>query len=282
MQKVLLFGMPVDTISFGKNKAIPVREVTQLYQLLIVDDEMELRNGFASLFPFDELGFTVAGQAANGQEALDIMEHQHIDVVLTDIMMPVMDGLNLAQEIYRLQMPVIVIIISGYSDFEYAQKAIEYNVRKYIIKPTKYAELSDMFSKLRIELDEKNQSQSSDYSGYYLNMVETIKQYVDNNYSDATLERAAKLVHLNPYYLSNVFRLTTGVKFSDYLVRIKMKKAAVLLKDQELKIHAIGPQVGYANANNFARAFKSFYHMTPSEYRDKLLGNYQKGNNDVE
>jgi len=191
-------------------------------------------------------------------------------VVLTDIMMPVMDGLELAREIFQRELPVIVIIISGYPDFEYAQRAIEYNVRKYIVKPAKYSDLADVFSALRIELDKNatgGERQTNETTGYYTQIVESVKEYLNDHYRNATLERAAELVHLNPYYLSNVFRLTTGIKFSDYLTRIKMSKAAELLADRMLKIHTIGPRVGYANANNFARAFKSFYGMTPSEYR---------------
>ena len=250
-----------------------------MYQLLIVDDESEIREGVAGLFPFEDFGFNVAEIAENGAQALDIIEKRGIDVVLTDIMMPVMDGLELAREINRRELPVIVIIISGYPDFDYARRAIEYNVRKYIVKPAKYADLADVFSALRIELDKKHSeavqpaAHNADESGYYLQIVEAVKEYINASYGDATLERAAELVHLNPYYLSNVFRLTTGIKFSDHLSRVKMAKAAELLADKALKIHEIGPLVGYANANNFARAFKSFYGKTPSEYRGTIAEN---------
>ena len=261
-------------------------EECALYQLLIVDDEKELRCGMANLFPFEDFGFEVAALSGDGKEALEIIKTQTIDVVITDIMMSGMDGLTLAQEIHQKKIPVTVIVVSGYTDFSYAQKAIEYNVRKYIVKPVKYADLSDVFSKLRIEFDGRGTSAQNqvvgkeESSAYYSRIIDIVKAFLEENYKDATLEKAAACVHLNMYYLSNVFRLTTGEKFSDYLTRVKMIKSAELLADRNYKIHSIGSHVGYTNSNNFARAFKAYYKMTPSEYRERSFDKCE-GNNDA-
>lgn len=245
-----------------------------MYQILIVDDEAELRNGIANYFPWSEFGFEVADLAADGVQALNLIENTQVDVVLTDIIMPNMNGIELAKEIHSRQLPIKVLFLSGHQEFSYAQSAIEYNVSQYIVKPTRYSQLQNVFSRIKLELDKERSPGSgrSSNNRYYDKMIEKVKDYIVHNYKDVTLEDAATHVHLNPYYLSNLFRLQTGVKFSDYVVQVKMQNAARFLEDIHLKIYDISLEVGYSNPNNFARAFKMFYNKTPKEYRNSLSG----------
>jgi YesN/AraC family two-component response regulator len=194
--------------------------------------------------------------------------------------MPIMDGLELAKEIHSHYPRIVTLIVSGYTDFFYAQKAIDYNVRKYIIKPIKYDELRHTFSGLKSELDnrlpnklfskEGHASNDEINVGHYKHLIESICTFIDENFREVTLERAAEKVHLNPSYLSNVFRLTTGEKFSEYLTRVKMKNAAEMLANPELRIQSIASMIGYSNTNNFARAFSAYHGMPPSEYRMRV------------
>jgi YesN/AraC family two-component response regulator len=248
-----------------------------MYRILIVDDEVELRNGISSYFPWEEFGFTVATLAADGVEALQIIEREHIDIVLTDIVMPKLGGIDLAKEIYQRKLPIRVLILSGYMEFSYAQSAVAYGVKQYIVKPTRYNDLRDIFSQLRLELD--NERYNAKNAGlepvtkgisnaYYEKIINSAKQYIGENIRSVTLDDVAEHVHLNPYYLSNLFKLCTGTKFSDYVLQRKMRVAADMLGDFSLKIYDISLSVGYINPNNFSRAFKSIYHLTPREYRN--------------
>lgn len=109
--------------------------------ILIVDDEPLIRRGLTKLIETNELGWCVAGEAGNGEEALQQMEHLKPDMVLTDIRMPVMDGLELTQCISEQSSETAVIILTGYRDFEYAQAALRYGVKEFLLKPCSEEEI---------------------------------------------------------------------------------------------------------------------------------------------
>lgn len=129
------------------------------YRVLLVDDEEELRFGIRRKIPWEELGFTLAGEAENGREALELAEQIQPDVVLTDIKMPFMDGLELCRRL-RKQFPAVkLLIFSGFDDFEYARQAIGANVFEYILKPINAQELSQVLVRLHEEMDTLREEQ---------------------------------------------------------------------------------------------------------------------------
>jgi len=126
-----------------------------VYKILIVDDEQEVRQGIISKTKWNEFSFELIGEASNGQEALEIMEKQIPDIVITDISMPLMDGLELSKEI-KEQYPIVkTIILTGFEDFTFAQKAIKYGVEDYLSKPIHPNEMNSLLSKLKKILDDE-------------------------------------------------------------------------------------------------------------------------------
>lgn len=125
------------------------------YKILLVDDEEEVRTSIIKKIDWENSGFTVIGDAENGKDALEKIEQLEPDVVLTDIRMPYMDGLQLAAELRRLRPSIKVVIFSGYDDFEYAKQAIQLNVIEYILKPVNARELTDILGKIKANLDEE-------------------------------------------------------------------------------------------------------------------------------
>lgn len=124
-----------------------------LYRILLADDEAEIREGIIKKIDWGNLGYTVVGDAENGLDALEKAEHLHPDVVMTDIKMPFMDGLELGSRL-RVSMPSTkLIIFSGFDDFEYAQKAIKINVAEYVLKPINANELTETLKKMKQQLD---------------------------------------------------------------------------------------------------------------------------------
>lgn len=250
-----------------------------MYKLLIADDEYEIRNGLHNYFPWNEVGFENIGVMEDGKKVLSYIKNAPVDVILSDIKMPLMDGIELAREVYEQKMKIKIIFLSGYRDFEYAQKAIIYGVKNYIIKPTKYNELIEVFTRIKEELDSENASRSEnpvnlqqehiDDSHNSNNMViNTIKNYVNLHYCDVTLEDISKLIHMNFQYVSKFFKQKTGQNFSDYLIEVRMKKAIELLKDYKNKTYEVSDILGYSNPKNFTRTFKSYYGVGPREYRN--------------
>ncbi len=133
----------------------------ELYRVLLVDDEEDIRVGISRKMDWNSLGFTLVGEAENGEEALELAEQLQPDVVLTDIKMPFMDGLELCRCLRQSLPAAKVVVFSGFDDFEYARQAIGMEVFEYILKPINAPELGQVLTRLREHLD-RRQSERRD------------------------------------------------------------------------------------------------------------------------
>ena len=248
-----------------------------MYRLIVIDDEKEIRNGICNYFTWGELGFEVVGQFSGAVPALEWLKENPVDVVVSDILMEGMSGLDLAGELAESEAEIV--LLSGYNKFEYAQLAIELNVSFYVLKSASHEEMVRVFSSLKNKLDQKkNRSPKlQDYfkeeidPGYAEKIIAQIQKYIQENLSTVTLEKLSEQVHLSPFYISKFYRQKTGQHFSNYLLEMRMKRAAVLLRSVEYRICEISGMVGYSNSFNFTRTFKSFYGVTPSKYRNTAI-----------
>ena len=244
-----------------------------MYNLVIADDEYEIRHGLVNYFPWEDLGFEVIGQASNGKEALEMISDLKADALLCDINMPIMTGIEVIREMHQQHSSVLTVFLSGYQEFHFAQEAIKYGVKSYILKPTKFAELTDAFTQIKKELDDRN---PHNVQAELINkdsiisvdpIIDKIKEYVKVNFKTASLEDAARIVYMNPHYISKYFKQKTDENFSEFVFQIKMEEAAKLLKRMEFKTYEVSEMVGYSNAKNFTRAFRKYFGASPKEYR---------------
>ena len=129
-----------------------------MYTVMIVDDEKAIRDSLPAVINFEAYGFRVCQTARNGQDALEKIQQEHPDVLLLDIRMPILDGLGLLKELSEQMKEYhpFVIMLSGYSDFEYARTAIRYGVKAYLTKPLDEDELIKELEELREELDKRH------------------------------------------------------------------------------------------------------------------------------
>ena len=127
----------------------------KLYRIILVDDEEEVRKSIIRKIKWEETGFLVAGDAENGEDALEKIELLEPDLILTDIRMPYMDGLTLAERVRQKYPSMKIVIFSGYDDFEYAKQAIKLNVTEYILKPVNVEELTAILQKIKANLDQE-------------------------------------------------------------------------------------------------------------------------------
>lgn len=240
-----------------------------MYHLVIVDDEEKILDGISELFPWNNIGFEVVARFTDANSALSYVEKEPVDVVMTDISMPVMNGISLTKELKRF--PYInIVLFSSYKDYEYMRAGIQYGISDYLLKPIRYEELVACFEKIRMKLDETNKVMDNRPKTYYNEIIQRVDNYLQNNYQKASLEGAAEIVGLSPNYLSKIYKEKSGSGFLEKLNKIRMEKASELLLDPNYKSYEIAFYVGYDNPKNFSRAFKTYYNVSPMDYRNGI------------
>lgn len=171
-----------------------------MYSVLVVDDEVRQREAVIKSVDWQSAGFNVVGDAENGIEALEQLEKLEPDLILTDIKMPLMTGLELARKVREVRPATKLVILSGYDDFEYAQEAFKYNVIRYLLKPISAQELGDELVKIREEMDyefeQLKTGTSDENTSIRLEKAEFLLPLLlgtgDDNYPDEVLLQTAK------------------------------------------------------------------------------------------
>ncbi|OXS53483.1 hypothetical protein B1A99_29355 [Cohnella sp. CIP 111063] len=240
-------------------------------KLLIVDDEWMIADSLSTMDEWGERNITVAGTADNGFSAIRFLQEQPVDLVITDIRMPDMDGLQLLQHIYEEHPNTKVIIISGYEDFACARKALKYQAKGYVLKPIDTDELLEIVDGiLRDAPDAADAAEQEVPLTYHESIVLKAKQFVrDRLEQPLSLSDAAEHVNLTPHYFGQIFKNESGMPFTSYLTQTRMEKACELLKDPKLKIYEVCEKTGYIDAKYFSKVFQKTYGMTPNEFRQK-------------
>lgn len=238
-----------------------------MYKIIIVDDEEKIAEGIAHLFPWEQMGFSVEAYFRSARKALEYLESHQVDVLVSDIEMPDISGLELCERLSGGS--VRIVFISSYQNYEYFRSAIHYKVEDYLLKPIKFQELRECFRKIKEELDEENNAMPDAPVAYYDQIVREVKNYIEQNYREASQNEAAALVGMSSGYLSKIFKEKSGQGFMEYLTEVRMKKACELLDNIQFKSYDVAYYVGYDNPKNFSRAFKAYLGMTPKEYRSR-------------
>jgi two-component system response regulator YesN len=262
------------------------------YRLAIVDDEPSIRRGL-SLVPWAELGFEVAGLFADGRDAIAYMEGSAVDVVLTDVRMNHVSGIELAEWAFTHRPEVQLVILSGYSEFAYAKAAIRFRVVRYLLKPTNPDELMSAFreikrsldergrltriEKLLTEVDEENKSERQTAQELVRHMDDALieDQWIERiesflcapEHAGASIAEIASALNMSVSHLSRAFKQKTGEKFSTYVILHRMIVAKKLLAETADKVQDIGCAVGYWDVRHFIKVFNAHTGMNPSEYR---------------
>ena len=238
--------------------------------VLLVDDEIIIRQGFIKLFDWQAHDCQVIGQASDGLEALSKIDELKPDIVIMDINIPIMNGLKVI-ELSRIKHPdTAFVIVSGYDDFSYCRQALKLKITDYILKPVNYEEFGNCIDNLKISLFESKienkDSQQKD------RMIVSIKKYLQNHLQeDVSLNVLAQEFHLNAQYISQLFKSEIGVGFLTYLTNIRIEHAKKLLLSTDDAISDISDQCGYNDYRVFTKVFKKKEGITPSQFRRDFL-----------
>lgn len=239
-----------------------------MYSIMIVEDEYLVRQGIASLVDYEQFGMQVIAQAENGREAWQKFQENPADILLTDINMPQMNGLELAK-LVRDQVPTChIVFLTGYDDFDYARTAIKLGADDYLLKPFSKDDVEEMLAKVQTKLDKerkKAQIQNLVDQGQRSELEEAIHARLAD--SELSLKNLALQLGFSPSYLSVLIKKELGLPFQDYLIQERMKKAKLLLLTTDLKIYEIAEQVGFEDMNYFSQRFKQVVGLTPRQFK---------------
>ena len=244
------------------------------YTVIVAEDEELLLTNLVQKIQKADPDFLVAGTAQTGDQALALVEKLSPDLVITDIRMPVMDGITLLTKV-REQFPFTKFIItSGFSDFEYAKKAITLKVSDYLLKPVDSEELKEALSKIKQEFQIAGNDYEEVFNARTAAMTPTqiatlLKDFIVKNYSeDINLNLIADNMNYSPSYLTKIFCQVYGCTPSKYLITLRMSHAQrLLVHEPGLSVKQIGEMGGYHDQGYFSRIFKKHTGKSPLEFR---------------
>lgn len=260
-------------------------------KVLIIDDEYLIRNLIKNCIDWNELGVEIIAEASNAIEGINLINKEKPDIILTDINMPVTDGLDMSKCILEKYPDIKVVVITGYNEFEYAKRSIKIGVSDFILKPIDEDELRNSILKLKNEiLDEY--SRKKEYKDIKDKMVafndiinlndgdenedknlniDQIKKFIVKNISnrDLSLKMVAEYFYVNPSYLSRIFKEKTDETFSEYILNTKVKIATEMLKMSNVKAYEISKKIGIDDPNYFSNWFKKCTGLSIKEYKKK-------------
>jgi YesN/AraC family two-component response regulator len=245
------------------------------YTVMVVDDELLMRQYLQKNLPYIAPSWVVTCTAEDGVQAVEHLCRQTFDLVITDIRMPDMDGLELAKYIHQKAPNTQVVVISGYDEFEYACQALRSGVCDYLLKPLNDHKIAEALERIAENLRggaTSDQTQPAEpESGHRL--VKKAVEYIHAHYSEPiSLEIIADILGITPNYLSELFHKNTGESYSKYVTRVRMERAVALMRAcPDMKIYQIAERIGYTTNKHFSTAFKRHFNCTPGEYAARLI-----------
>ena len=254
-------------------------------KLLIADDEKTIRDGLASL-PWQSIGINKIHEATNGLSAKEILKTTPIDVVISDVKMPGMTGLELAEYVREYNLDMAVILLTGFSDFSFAQSAIKSGVMDYMLKPVSPEGIINTVSTVVERLKQKRyeakvvrqyerDANSVDlgeqlhhqFRGVSEQPIKILQYMAKNFTNEISQGEIAEKYHFSAAHLSRMMKKETGYAFSEILISMRLFEATLLLKEDKIKVSLIGEKIGFKDSRYFSQVFKKVFICTPNEYR---------------
>ncbi len=250
-----------------------------MLSVLIVDDEKLVRTGLVLGIDWAALGCCVVAESSDGQQGFDTAMKYKPDLIICDIRMPKMDGIEMVTKLRSEGNNAYTIFLTAYSDFAYAQQAIKLGASDYILKPFKDGELESAVLKIRDKIDKDYTNNSELRKNSILN-DEAIKKdsvskyvsdalyYIEKNYGNTNI--SVKLISdslgLSESHLSHMFKKETDYTINAYITRYRIRAAINMLQSGNYKVYEVAEKVGYKDITYFSTIFKKITGMSPSDF----------------
>lgn len=246
-------------------------------KVILIDDEPIIVEGLNRVIEWKKYDCFIAGTASDGNEGMKIIRDKKPDIIITDISMPGMDGLTMIAGLKSEFPDLEICILTGYREFEYAQRAIFLGVTRFLLKPSNMSQIEEALEAMANNLKKKNivpshegeQNGEENASSF---IVRNALEYINNNFTQKlTLLEVADKTYVSQWHLSKLLNRYTGKNFSELLNSARIKKAKELLKDPSLRIRDIAEMVGFSDMALFSRVFKKQTGISANEYRNTKL-----------
>lgn len=245
-----------------------------MLKALIIDDEKPVQIAVSKLIRWSYYGIEPPATAVNGKDGLSCMRELHPDVVFVDMNMPVMDGCTFLEKAHHEFPDSQYIVISGYDEFHYAQQALRFGACDYLLKPIEENALNSAIEKALHRIDPdlvfgQNAAKTTNTSPE--EVISIIKEFVESNYcTNIKISMFADKYFFSQEYLNKLFKNKYGYTIYEYVLKLRMERAKELLGQPDIKIMDIAERLGYADNHYFSKAFRTYYHVTPTQYRNQL------------
>lgn len=254
-----------------------------MYRVVVIEDEEAIRKGIIMSIDFSALNCILIGEASNGVEGIKLIQEKKPDIVITDVTMPLMSGIEMIEQ--TLEFNYTSIIISGYDEFSYAKKAIKLGVCDYLMKPIDKEELNnviqsivsgfDLSSRISGLLKEKNQIehiQLLETLNKEDHLVDKIMEYINLHYSEKIfLSDIADVLNYSESLLSKRFRRVTQMTFNEYLNRLRIQKSIEYMKKGTYGLTEISDICGFSDYKYFSTVFKKYTGYAPSQFINMIV-----------
>ena len=237
-------------------------------KLLIADDEDTVRNGIEKYIRLHTDRFDQIYTAENGQQALELIMMHRPELMLLDVRMPLKNGLEVMQETKKLGIMPMTILLSGYDEFAYAQQALRYGARDYLLKPTRSSDILEYLLKLADEISGAVSDEEDQQSDGLPPLVAKAVEYIEEHYNEnLTLQQVAEQIGITGGYLSTLFAQNLNRGFVEYLNEVRIEHACIYLQQNYLKTYEIAYKVGFNDEKYFSRVFKKIKGESPAAFR---------------
>ena len=271
-----------------------------MLKVLVVEDEELIRKGIVLATDWASIGCVVAAEAGNGEEGLRLALELKPDIIIADIRMPKMDGLEMLKALRENGSEASVIILTSYSSFEYARTALRLGAVDFLLKPYHDGELEAAIGRLREEIDERKKASAarsdssslagpsasrkgagsgsadpSEETGSLTNKSRNTKMaidYIEAHYADPNISvgSIANALEISEGHLSHVFKRETGMTILGYLTRQRIHAAQDLLINSNYKVYEVCEKVGYRDITYFSATFKKVTGLSPTEFQNRM------------
>lgn len=250
-----------------------------MLKVIIIEDEELIRKKLRYFPDYKSLGMNVVAEGKNGKEGVDLIKEIKPEIVITDINMPIKNGLDMIHE--TMDYDYSAIIISGYNEFEFAKKALKYGVTDYILKPLnideltfalknakKIFEMRKHYENNKCEIDILETNFNDDRKN---KLVEQMIVYIENNYQlKISISDLEKKLNYSESLLNKRFKDYTKMTFNEYLNRYRIKKSIEYMKTKKLDLIDVAFLCGFSDSKYFSKVFKKYIGMSPSEFGKHL------------